>query len=220
MAGVASHEILDLGSILKGTSPLVDKTKEVGHYASTVELPEGIEPTFVPGRNLLFLVLAANRAVALGAEAMVIGVSQEDYGGYPDCRRDFISRMQEAIGLGVYGSAQAFGIHTPLLHMSKMETVKLARSLGGECWEALAYSHTCYDGEYPPNPYNHASLLRARGFKLAGEADPLIVRAKSEGLLPDDYPDHGLVETTGAGEGKGEDPAVSEGTPRRRRRGT
>lgn len=192
MAGVRSHEKLVLGSILKSTSPLVSD-QPVGQYASAEVLPGGIEPTFVPCRNALFLVLAANRAAAIQSVDIVIGVCEADYGGYPDCREEFCGSMQLALGdaLGIGN----LSIHRPLMHMTKAQTVELAQSLPG-CMEALAYSHTCYNGEYPPNPFNHASILRARGFRDAGVGDPLILRAKSEGLLPVDYPDSGYVSGT------------------------
>lgn len=193
LAGVASHEFIDLGPILKGTSPLVNKENQVGHYDSVDALPGGIEPTFVPARNILFLTIAANRAACLGCTHLVTGVCQEDFGGYPDCRRDFIDAMEEALGEGIVGEPDAFNIQTPLMDLTKAQSVELAAELEG-CMEALAYSHTCYDGQYPPNPYNHASLLRAKGFADAGLPDPLIMRAKAENLLPAEYPDSGLVE--------------------------
>src|SRR3954463_7541456 len=55
MLGAASHEILEVGPVLKGSSPLTDPDAEVGHYTSPAAMPDGVEPTFVPGRNLLFL---------------------------------------------------------------------------------------------------------------------------------------------------------------------
>lgn len=193
--GVATHEIIDIGPVLTGTSPLVNKNESVGHYPSTDALPGGVEPTFVPARNMLFLTIAANRAAALGINHLVTGVCQTDFGGYYDCRRSFINAAEIALSEALYGKRQGLTIWTPLMDLTKAQTVNLAFGLKG-CFEALAYTHTCYDGEYPPNPHNHASLLRARGFHEAGKPDPLILRAKSEKLLPDDYPDDGLVEGT------------------------
>ena len=208
MAGAASHEVLLLGfDILKSTSPLVSSSA-VPQYASTADLPKDgePEPTFVPGRNILFLTLAANRAVALGVNHIYLGVCQADFGGYPDCRQDFIRRMESALNMGLFGidpdyqgssspHPNQIHLHTPLMHLTKAESVRRATALPG-CMEALAHSHTCYKGLYPPDPHNHASLLRARGFHEAGVADPLIKRAKEDGLLPQDYPDSGLVEGT------------------------
>lgn len=200
MAGVVSHEVLTLGAdILKGTSPLVDPSQPVEHYASADKLPGGLEKTFVPARNMLFLTLAANRAYCLGITDLVTGVCEEDFGGYPDCRRGFIDDMEDCLDTGIWDSMNNDRpspiIWTPLMKLSKADSVKLAVELPG-CFDALAHSHTCYDGQYPPNPFNHASLLRARGFHIAVVPDPLILRAKDEKLLPPDYPVHGLVEGT------------------------
>ena len=211
LAGVpiSRHELLELPlKVLRGTSPLLQHQTKVSHYASAADLPGGVEPTFVPARNLLFLTLAANRAVVLGVQNIVLGVCQEDFGGYPDCRQDFIDKMQMAINAGIFGqdldaddivddrTSPLIEIHTPLMDLTKAESVQLAKSLGDGCWNALAFSHTCYEGKYPPSPHNHASLLRAKGFRDAGYADPLIQRAKRENALPSDYPDDGLVEGT------------------------
>ncbi len=76
-----------------------------------------------------------------------------------------------------------------------VEMVCKAASLPG-CFAALAFSHTCYENKYPPAPHNLASIRRALAFRDAGFADPLIMRAKREGLLPADYPDHGYVAST------------------------
>lgn len=199
LASVA-HEVVELPiGVLRGTSALVDGSAQVGHYSGPSALPGGVEPTFVPMRNALFLVIAANRAAEIGAVTIVTGVCEEDYGGYPDCRARFIEAQEiainEALGALDFDTHLYVDIQTPLMRLSKANTVRLAAEIPG-CLDALAYSHTCYDGEYPPNPHNHASILRARGFDEALIPDPLIVRAKREGLLPDDYPDSGLVEGT------------------------
>ena len=172
-AGV-EHESLDLPNLLKGTSPLVSDNP-VGQYDNAEALPGGIEPTFVPGRNALFLVIAANRAVVLGAKHLITGVCEEDYGGYPDCRRVFIDSMETSLGLAMTGDENLLEIHTPLMRLDKEATVQMAKDSPG-CWEALAYTHTCYNGMVPPCGKCHACILRQRGFDMAGEIDPLIQR--------------------------------------------
>lgn len=183
---VRSHEIIELGPVLKGTSPLVSGN-ELEQYASHAVLPGGLEKTFVPMRNQLFLTIAANRAYILEAEALVTGVCEEDYGGYPDCRHDFINAIQHACNLGAFNgeneAPRSLAILTPLMKLTKKATVELALSIPG-CYKALAYTHTSYDGAYPPTGHDHATLLRAKGFEEAGVPDPLVLRAWKEGLMP------------------------------------
>lgn len=175
MAGVASHEVIDIGPILIGSSPLVNDKFSVGRYASVDQLPSGVEPTFVPGRNALFLTIAANRAVALGTSEIITGVCEADFAGYFDCRRIFITKVAEALSEGIFGVPDRLSIHTPLMQLTKKQSVELATQLEG-CMEALTYSHTCYNDEVPPCGECHACLLRIRGFVEAGVPDPLMVR--------------------------------------------
>lgn len=185
MAGVKNHEIIRLGStMLKSTSPLTDPAAPLETYNNFEEMDtiigDRVEKTFVPMRNALFLTVAANRAAAIGADYLITGVCQQDNANYPDCRIEFISAMEEMVNkaLGVNG----FNILAPLMFKSKAQTVKLAMQLPG-CMDALAYSHTAYDGQYPPTSKDHASTLRAQGFLEAGIPDPLVLRAVSEGLM-------------------------------------
>lgn len=162
-----------------GTSPLINKKESVGVYKTVEDLPEGTEPTFVPARNILFLTMAANFALSKGIYHIIIGVCQVDYGGYPDCRAGFISSMQRTLNVGIFGESFEYSnvhkqlvIHTPLMYLTKKETVLLAKDLG--CIEALADTHTCYEGLNPPCGKCHSCLLREKGFKEAGIKDPLM----------------------------------------------
>lgn len=177
LAGVASHEVVELGPILKGTSPLVSGA-ELEQYSGHDALPGGLEKTFVPMRNQLFLTIAANRAFCLGCNLVVTGVCEEDFGGYPDCRRAFVDALEAASTLGTFvdGPGKHLEIRTPLMHLTKRQTVELALGLPG-CYEALAFSHTGYDGSFPPTGHDHATLLRAKGFEEAQVPDPLVLRA-------------------------------------------
>lgn len=190
MANVASHEIVELGPILKGRSPLTNPNESLETYNSYDEMSdiigERVELTFVPMRNALFLTIAANRAVCKDIYKLVTGVCEADNANYPDCRSSFITMQQHTIELALgldKGREPRFTIYTPLISLTKAESVKLAMELPG-CMEALAYSHTAYSGEFPPKTQDHATVLRAEGFRQAGVPDPLIVRAHKETGFP------------------------------------
>lgn len=158
--------------------------------------PEGaaLPNTFVPGRNLIFLAHAASYAYTLGIRDLVTGVCQTDYSGYPDCREETIRSLEKALGLGLdlAGPGRELAIHTPLMYMTKAESVRWAAELGA--LESLALSHTCYEGAYPPCGGCPACLLRRKGFEEAGIEDPLAVRAGGGKAVPGIAP--------GAGDGR------------------
>jgi 7-cyano-7-deazaguanine synthase len=106
----------------------------------------GLPNTFVPGRNLLFLTLAAALAYRRGLTVLVTGVCETDFSGYPDCRDDSMKAMQLALSLGM---DQRFLVDTPLMWIDKAQTWALAHTLGGETLLQLIveHTHTCYLGE-------------------------------------------------------------------------
>lgn len=112
-----------------------------------IEITErGLPSTFVPGRNLVFLTYAAALADRRGLTALVGGMCETDFSGYPDCRRATLDALETALNLGM---EQAFRIETPLMWLTKAETWALAKALGGEALVAITVeeSHTCYLGE-------------------------------------------------------------------------
>ena len=151
-----------------GGDALTDSDIEVQRE---LETPEALPNTFVPGRNLVFLTFAAAFAYQRGIGNVVTGVAQTDYSGYPDCREGTITSLQHTIRLGMEFDVV---LHTPLMHLSKQETVELARDLGA--LPAMALTHTCYNGVRPPCGECPACVLRARGFAEAGVEDPLLKR--------------------------------------------
>jgi 7-cyano-7-deazaguanine synthase len=182
MLGVASHEIIAVPDCLKSVSPLVSNTS-LERYSDFESMNSIIgdrrELTFVPMRNALFLTIAGNRAETIGANHIVTGVCEADNANYSDCREVFVRAAEEYINaaLGYENDGERFiHIDTPLLFLTKSESIRLAQHLPG-AMEALAYSHTCYDGVYPPCGTCHACVLRAHGFEEAGVADPLVERA-------------------------------------------
>jgi 7-cyano-7-deazaguanine synthase len=171
--GSAGHETIELGEILKGTSPLISDNI-VGQYDSVEELPEGVEPTFVAGRNILFLTIAGNRAHVLGTEHIFTGVCQEDFAGYWDCRQQFIDEMAKALSEGLYGTKSSIKIHTPLMDLTKKDSVILAKNIFKEDFDSVfKLTHTCYNGIEGGCGKCHACILRDRGFVEAGLEDPL-----------------------------------------------
>jgi 7-cyano-7-deazaguanine synthase len=180
-----SHEIVDVTNVLVSRSPLTDASVPLETYNNYQEMDkiigDRVELTFVPMRNAFFLTVAANRALHDDAYNLVTGVCQMDNANYPDCRDNFIHEQEKTINMAL--GIGNFKIWTPLIHLTKAETVKLAKTLPG-CFDALAYSHTCYFGSVPPcilteKTACHACTLRAEGFKQAGCEDPLIERFKT-----------------------------------------
>lgn len=190
MAGVVSHEIVKVPDCLKSTSPLTSDT-DLERYEDAEQMEAVIgdrrELTFVPMRNALFLTIAANRAEALGGADIITGVCQMDNANYDDCRQVFIDATQDyinkALGHDHRDPENAIKIVTPLMRCTKAQTVHMAYA-NPRCWDAMAFTHTSYDGKYPPTDMNHANVLRAAGFAEAGRPDPLVVRAWMEGLMP------------------------------------
>jgi 7-cyano-7-deazaguanine synthase len=114
--------------------------------AEIVMLASGLPSTFVPGRNLVFFTYAAALGYRRGLHALIGGMCETDYSGYPDCRDATLRALQEAIRLG---TEIPFTIETPLMWLSKAETWQLAHKLGGEALVELIVeeTHTCYRGE-------------------------------------------------------------------------
>ncbi len=204
-----SWKLVEIPGILSSSSPLVSDSS-LEQHSSIANFSQGLQPTFVPARNMLFFTIAANIAYELGALDLVTGVCEADYGGYYDCRQAFVHSMQETINLALFGHrggriySDRMQLHTPLMHLNKREELLFARSgfrtvshiqerklfvashdfrkvigqpsLVRECFEALAYSHSCYAGEVPSCGKCHACHLRARAFEQAGLKDPLAER--------------------------------------------
>lgn len=189
MAGVVNHSLEKVPNCLLSNSPLVLKDRVLEEYENAEQMDKIIgdrrEKTFVPMRNALFLTIAASRAEVFNIPNLVTGVCQMDNANYDDCREVFIKATEQYINTALghdHRGTEPIKIHTPLMYLSKAQTVALAYSIP-DCWAAMAYTHTSYDGKYPPTGMNHANVLRADGFEKAGLPDPLVLRAHREGLM-------------------------------------
>jgi 7-cyano-7-deazaguanine synthase len=112
-----------------------------------IEMAEsGLPTTFVPGRNLVFLTVAAAVGYRRGIATLVGGMCQTDYSGYPDCRRETIDAMERALSLGL---DRQIKVETPLMYRTKAQSWALAYELGGDALVEviLEHSHTCYEGD-------------------------------------------------------------------------
>ena len=177
-----ARKVAELAAVPHAVLP-INTFAALGGSALTDDIPvqAGMDPhtrlpnTFVPGRNLIFLTFAAAYAYQRDIRHLVTGVAQTDYSGYPDCREATLRALEQAIRLGM---DYDLTLHAPLMFESKAESVVLARDLGA--LPALAYSHTCYNGQQPPCGVCPACELRAKGFAEAGIPDPLLERFRDD----------------------------------------
>jgi 7-cyano-7-deazaguanine synthase len=150
---------------------------------SDMEVPKGrseaamngeIPITYVPARNTIFLSFALAWAEVLEAGDIFIGVNALDYSGYPDCRPEFIEAFEKMSNLatkaGVEGRTHTH-VRTPLIHLSKGDIVRLGLELG----VPFELTHSCYDPDAAGRACGSCDscLLRAKGFREAGIADPI-----------------------------------------------
>ncbi len=180
-AKLGEDHMLDLAVLGK-----VSETSLTRDMAFKME-QSGLPNTFVPGRNLLFLTLAAALAYRRDLHVMVTGVCETDFSGYPDCRDDTMKAMQLALSLGM---DKRFLIDTPLMWLDKAATWKMTQDLGqasgvkqgGQALVDLVveHTHTCYLGDREHrNAWGYgcgtcpACELRARGWeKFTSQAKP------------------------------------------------
>lgn len=149
-------EVIDL-SFISQLSNTCSLTNNALHIESEKKAEDAFPTTFVPGRNLFFLSIAAVRARELGAAHIVTGVSETDFSGYPDCRSQFISSLNETINLAM---DDTFVIHTPLMWIDKAQTWALADELG--VLDTIRYKTlTCYNG-IPGDGCGHCPSCKLR----------------------------------------------------------
>lgn len=161
IAGVG-YKVFDIKGLLGGSSLI-----NGGDHGGKSEINADLPASFVAGRNLLFLTIAAGFGVKNGVNDIITGVCQTDYSGYPDCRRHTMDAAQLMLTLGL--GVGDIRIHTPLMYLTKAETWKMAKDLG--CIETIiAKTMTDYNGSHKMNEWgygeldNPASELRAKGY--------------------------------------------------------
>ena len=152
-AGVA-FDVMDVSFISRlGQNSLTNPTIEMDQEKPADSFPN----TFVPGRNLFFISVAAVYARERGINHLVTGVSQTDYSGYPDCRDAFVKSLNVTLNLAM---DEQFVIHTPLMWLDKCETWAMADQLG--VLDVVREGNvTCYNG-VPGDGCGHCPSCRLR----------------------------------------------------------
>lgn len=132
------HKVIDVSVI----NDLTQNALTDGDMNIELDEETGLPNTFVPGRNVLFLTLASITAYQTKADAIVTGVCETDYSGYPDCRNDFVTALNGALNLGL---DKNINIETPLMWLDKAETWEMAHDLG-QLEYIVNNTLTCYNG--------------------------------------------------------------------------
>jgi len=170
--GAAGHMVLDLPLGAIGGSALtaaIDVPKDRDPAAMAGEIPV----TYVPARNTVFLSLALAWAEVLSAGDIFIGVNAMDYSGYPDCRPEFVEAFERMANLSLKETVEGrlkIVVRAPLMRWDKARIIREGLKLNVD----YSLTHSCYD----PTPDGLACgrcdscLLRKKGFKEAGVADP------------------------------------------------
>ncbi|HYM44853.1 MAG TPA: 7-cyano-7-deazaguanine synthase QueC [Solirubrobacteraceae bacterium] len=177
-AGIAPPTVIDINLGIFGGSALTADI-EVPKHDSVTELGREIPPTYVPARNTIFLACALGHVEALEADDIFIGVNALDYSGYPDCRPEYIERIEAAFNLATKRTVEGhrLRIRTPLIDITKAETVRRGLALGVD----YSLTRSCYDPAPTGDACGHCDscLLRLRAFAEIGLADPAPYQARA-----------------------------------------
>lgn len=169
--GAANHLVMDLdlrgigGSALTG-SAAVPKDRAIKDRSQTIPV------TYVPGRNLIFLSIAAAHAEVVGASFIYFGANVLDYSGYPDCRPEFLRAFESAVKEGTKTGTEGSSLHvkTPLLMLTKAEIIQR----GIDLHVPFHLTHSCYDpvGNQACGRCD-SCMIRLEGFAKVGMVDPI-----------------------------------------------
>ena len=166
---VEDHIIISFDLRKFGASALTDEI-DVPIDRDSDEMGADIPVTYVPARNTIFLSFALAYAESISAQDIFIGVSQVDYSGYPDCRSEFIEAFENVANLATKAGVESeshFKIHTPLINLSKAETIKRGIELGVD----YSLTWSCYMGGEKACGRCDSCKLRLAGFTEAGTTD-------------------------------------------------
>lgn len=169
--GVERHIVVNVDLRAIGGSALTD-TLPVPKDRSESERSHDVPNTYVPGRNLIFLSLAAAQAEVVGASVVYFGANVVDYSGYPDCGPEFITAVEAVLRVGTKAglAGRPIKIRAPLLQLSKADIIRLGLDLKAP----LHLTHSCYDPVgLVACGHCDSCLIRRRGFMEAGVVDPI-----------------------------------------------
>jgi 7-cyano-7-deazaguanine synthase len=175
--GVEQHVMVPIDLRIFGGSALTGDMA-VPKGRSWEEIAQGIPVTYVPARNSILLAYALAFAEVTRSEDLFIGVTAQDYSGYPDCRPEYIQAFERMANLATKAAVegeQRLRIHTPLIDLSKAEIIRRGLELGVD----YGLTHSCYDPDADGTSCGQcdACLLRLKGFAEVGMADPLAYRS-------------------------------------------
>jgi len=165
--GDVEHKVVTLNLDSIGGSALTDAAIDVPE-----SLTEGIQVTYVPARNTIFLSIGLGWAEVLGAQDIFIGVNAVDFSGYPDCRPEYIAAFENVANLATRAGVEGrkTRIHTPLMKLGKGDIIRaglkhgLDYSLTVSCYQASVDGLACGKCD--------SCRLRHQGFVDAGVKDP------------------------------------------------
>jgi len=169
--GVTNHLVMDLDLRAIGGSAITGPAAVPKDRPST-ERRQTIPVTYVPGRNLIFLSIAAAHAEVVGASLIYFGANVLDYSGYPDCRPEFIRAFETAVNEGTKTGMEGalLQVKTPLLMLTKADIIQ--RGIGLHV--PFHLTHSCYDpvGDLACGRCD-SCVIRQEGFARAGVVDPI-----------------------------------------------
>ena len=177
----AKHVVIPLPLDKWGGSALTDPAIRIPKDRGLKDMAAEVPITYVPGRNLIFLALAASLAEAYGCTNIFFGATQVDYSGYPDCRREFLQAVTEVLDVGTKVAVEGeeehvWHIHTPLLMLGKKAIISLGLSVGAP----YDLTWSCYEGRAEPCGECDSCKLRAAGFAELGVVDPSLAHWRFE----------------------------------------